>query len=428
MCRLNFFLSVIFSVIFSLNSLAQEEPDRAFGDAVFNPDIKSVQLFSSGSELSMPVLSLGSDEQLVLKFDDLSGNVKNYNYTILHCDADWHESFVMQSEYLNGFAENPLDDYALSFNTTMNYVNYQLTIPNDQVSLNYSGNYVLIVYEGSDREKPVLTRRFYVLDRKVGINAQVKKATFDPYQGDNQEVDFSIMHGQLQLDDPFSEIKVVVMKNRRWDSAIRDLKPLFVRKNELVYDYDDKNVFPGGNEFRYFDMRSWKYVGENVDQIGEYQGYYHVTLMKDEIRSNKKYFDYKEMDGNFTIESQDRIQDKDTECDYGFVHFTLAVPVPLVGGSVHVFGALTNWTTDKSTAMSWNNERKEYELTLLLKQGYYNYEYVYVPKGASKADETVLEGSHFETENDYQIFVYYKGLSDRYEQLVGFTQLNSRTF
>ena len=130
-------------------------------------------------------------------------------------DADWRESFVMQTEYLNGFAENPLDDYALSFNTTMNYVNYQLSIPNDQVSLNYSGNYVLIVFEGTDRDRPVLTRRFYVLDRKVNVNAQVKKATFDPYQGDNQEVDFKILHRQLQIDDPFSEIKVVLMKNRR---------------------------------------------------------------------------------------------------------------------------------------------------------------------------------------------------------------------
>ncbi|PTN07857.1 DUF5103 domain-containing protein [Mangrovibacterium marinum] len=428
MFRNCFFLSLISIVIFSLNSRAQAAFDQVYRNQVFIPDIHSVQLFSSGSVLSMPVLSLGTDEQLVLKFDDLSGQVKNYNYTILHCDADWRESFVMQSEYLDGFAENPLDDYALSFNTSMDYVNYQLAIPNQQVRLNYSGNYILLVYEGNDREHPVLSRRFFVLDQQVAVQGQVKKATFDPFQGDNQEVDFSVLHRQLKIEDPFSEIRVVVMKNRRWDSAIRDLKPIFVRDNELVYDYDEQNVFPGGNEFRYFDMRSWKYTGENVDEIGFYQAYYHVRVMPDEIRSNKKYFEYQEMNGNFTVESQDRIQDPDTECDYAFVHFSLAVPVPLVGGTVHVFGALTNWTTGKGTAMSWDAAHKQYDLTLLLKQGYYNYEYVYVPEGATVADETVLEGSHFETENDYQIFVYYKGISDRYEQLVGFTQLNSRSF
>jgi len=420
------FLPIFVFVIFTLNSKAQSKGEFSYQDAVFNSDIRSVQFYSSGSELSMPIITLGEDEQALLKFDDLSGETKNYSYTILHCDADWNESYLVQSEYLDGFFDNPLDDYALSFNTTMNYVNYQLLVPNDRVQLTYSGNYVLIVYEDGDKDKVVLTRRFYVLDPKIGVVGQVKRATFDPYQGNNQEVDFRILHDQLKLEDPFMEIKVVVMKNRRWDSAIRNLKPLFVRANELVYDYDKENVFAGGNEYRYFDIRSWKYNGENVAHIGQFQNYYHVTLMVDEIRSNKKYFNYREMNGLFTIESQDRIQDPDTECDYAFVHFTLKVPVPLVGGAVHVFGSLTDWNVTEFTEMNWNDAQKEYELTLLLKQGYYNFQYVYVPKGGRVADETVLEGSHYETENAYQIFVYYRGLSGRFDQLVGFQQLSSR--
>ena len=420
------FLVFLQCVIFSLNSYALLPGEFYYQNAVFKDEIKTVQLFSEGSPLSMPVLTLGTDEQLLLKFDDLADEIHSYSYTVLHCDADWNESFMVQSEYLDGFVDNPIEDYALSFNTTMNYVNYQLQIPNDRVKLKYSGNYVLVVYEDGDQSKVILTRRFYVLDSKVEVSGNVKRATFDPFNGDNQEVDFSVSHPQLGLSDPFQEIKVVVMKNRRWDSALRNLKPLFVRKNELVYDYDKENVFPGGNEYRYFDMRSWKYNGENVNSVELFQPYYHVTLMKDKIRSNKKYFSYQEMDGNYTIESQDRIEDADTDCDYGFVHFTLAVPVQLVGGTVNVFGALTNWNADKSTAMTWNNALKEYELTLLLKQGYYNYQYVYVAEGDTRAEEKVLEGSHYDTENDYQIFVYYKELSGRYDQLVGFQQLNSK--
>jgi len=420
----SFFYS-LYCVIFILNSWGLSAQSSSFRDAVFNSDIKSVQLYSSGSFLSQPVLTLGGEEQLVLKFDDLSGQVKNYSYTILHCDADWNESSILQPEYLDGFSENQLNDYALSFNTTVHYVNYQLMIPNEQVELKYSGNYILLVFESGQQDKPVLSKRFFVLDRKVGVDGLVKKATFDPYMGDNQEVDFSIQHGQLKLDDPFREIKVVVMKNRRWDNAIADLKPVFVKQNQLVYDYDDKNVFPGGNEYRYFDMRSWRYVGENVEALELFQPYYHLTLVKDEIRSNKNYFSYREMNGNFTVECQDRIQDYDTECDYGFVHFRLAVPVPLVGGKVHVFGALTNRELTEQTAMTWNPELKQYEASLILKQGYYNYQYVYVSKEKTIAEESVLEGSHYETENDYQIFVYYRSLSGRYDQLVGFTQLNS---
>ncbi len=429
MDRILSFLVIFGSVIFSLNSWAQNGSEPVYADAVSDSDIKSVQFYLDGDALSMPVVNIRASEQLILKFDDVSDRTRNFNYTILHCDADWKESFLIQSEYLDGFFENPLEDYALSFNTSMAYVNYQLGIPNDRVSFLIPGNYVLIVYEGNEREKVVLTRRFYVLDPKVEVTATVKRATFDPYLGDNQEVDFSVFTNNVTLDDPFQEIKVVVMKNRRNDNAIRGLKPLFVRKNELVYDYDKENVFKGGNEFRYFDMRSWEYTGENVDRIEQFDNYYHVTVMKDELRSNKKYFNYVDLNGNYSIESPDRITDPDVDCDYAFVHFTLQIPSPLVGGKVYVFGAFSGWEISSNNEMSWNMQQGVYELTTLLKQGYYNYEYVYVPEGSSVADESVIEGTHFETENDYQIFVYYRPLTGgRYDQLVGFLKVNSRDY
>ncbi|MCW0481145.1 DUF5103 domain-containing protein [Gaoshiqia sediminis] len=420
-----FFLPILF-VIFSLNSFAQYENEQYYGNVVFREEIKSVQLFRVGAVLSHPIITLGTEEQLVLKFDDLSGELRNYSYTLIHCDADWNESFVIQQEYLEGFADNPLDDFARSFNTIVSYTNYQLLIPNDRVQIKYSGNYALVVFEDHDREKVVLTRRFQVLDPRVEIAGRVKRATFDPFKGDNQEVDFSILHERLKIDNPRDEIKVVVMKNRRWDNAITGLKPLFVRPNELVYDYQQENVFAGGNEYRYFDARTYRHNGENILSVEFHRPYYHLTLNTDEIRSNKKYAEYREMNGNYVVESQDRIDDADTECDYVFVHFTLPMDAPLVGGSVHVFGALTDWNANGGNEMSWSFERAACELTLLLKQGYYNYQYVYLPDRATAAEESVLEGSHVETENEYQILVYYRSRSGRYDELVGHQILNSR--
>lgn len=421
-----FHLIIITScVIFTLNSYAQNGSEYHYENAVFKEKIKSVQAYREGFELSHPIYELGSGANLVFKFDDLESEPRNYYYTLIHCDADWNESYIVQSEYLDGFFDNPVEDYAPSFNTTMPYVNYMIRIPNDKVQLKLSGNYVLVVYEDQDKENLVLTRRFQVLDPRVNVSARVKRATFDPFKGDNQEVDFSIQHPNMQIDDPMDEIKVVVMKNRRWDNAITDLKPRFVRDGELDYNWDHGNVFPGGNEYRYFDIRTRRYNGENVASISFHRPYYHVTLVPDEIRANKKYEKYKEMDGNYVVESQDRVQDNDTECDYFFVHFTLRMNAPLVGGTVNVLGALTDWNANTSDEMTWNYQAAAYELTLLLKQGYYNYEYVYVPQGAKKADATVLEGSHYETENEYEIFVYYKGMSDQYTQLIGYQQVKT---
>lgn len=413
-------------IILTLNLLASRKAvSYYYQNAVYKENIKSVQLFNEENELSNPVIELGSNTQLILKFDELSEAVEEYSYTIIHCDAHWNESYIQQLDYLAGFVDNPLNDYATSFNTTVKYVNYQLQIPNEDCTPKISGNYALVIFEGNDRKKLVLIQRFYVVEPLVRIEGLVKKATFDPFQGDNQEVDFKIFHERLNLLNPREDIKVVIQQNRRWDNAILNLKPLFIKENLLDYDYNKENVFPGGNEFRYFDLRTVRYTGENVQNIEFFRPVYHATLVPDAIRSNKEYFFYKEMNGNFVVESQDRVTDFDTECDYTFVHFFLPVPSQLVGGSVNVFGALTGWNANQTNEMKYNFQRAGYELILLLKHGYYNYQYVYVPQGAKKADATNLEGSHFETENEYQIFAYYRDVSSRYDRLVGFVNINS---
>ncbi|HZL11827.1 MAG TPA: DUF5103 domain-containing protein [Prolixibacteraceae bacterium] len=417
---------ILLNIILTLNSRASENADPFYYEnTVYREEIKSVQLYREGNELSNPVIELGSDAKLVLKFDELAEDAKNYFYTIIHCDASWNESYIQQSEYLNGFADNPLTDFAMSFNTTVKFVNYQLLIPNDECTPRYSGNYVLVIFEDNNRENLVLIQRFYIVEPLVRIEGLVKKATFDPFNGENQEVDFKIVNDQLNLLNPRKDIKVVLMQNRRSDNAIVDLKPNFIRDNVLDYDYSKENVFPGGNEFRYFDIRTKRYNGENVDNIKFIRPYYHVTLRPDAVRGNKKYSGYKEMNGNFVIESQDRVTDFDTECDYMFVHFYLPMESRLVGGSVNVFGALTGWNANKTNEMKWNFGLAGYELTLLLKQGYYNYQYVYVPEGSRKVDSVNLEGSFFITENEYQIFAYYRDQAGRYDRLVGFVTLNS---
>ncbi|MBW8326193.1 MAG: DUF5103 domain-containing protein [Prolixibacteraceae bacterium] len=426
MNRKTAYFVVILDIILTLNSWASKKTDDFYyQNSVYKEEIKSVQLFRDGNELSNPIIELGSDVQLVLKFDDLAEDVKNYSYTLIHCDASWSESYIRQSEYLTGFPDNPVADYAMSFNTTVKFVNYQLRIPNEDCTPKFSGNYALVVFEDNNRENLILIQRFYVVEPLVRIEGLVKKATFDSFNGENQEVDFKIYHEKLRLLNPRDDIKVVLMQNRRWDNAIRDLKPSFIRENVLEYDYEKANVFPGGNEFRYFDIRTKRYNGENVGEIKFFRPYYHVTLLPDALRSNKKYFTYKEMNGNFSIESQDRVTDFDTECDYVFVHFALPLPSELPGGSVNVFGALTGWNANQTNQMKWNFESAQYEATLMLKQGYYNYQYVYVADGAKKADSVNLEGTHFNTENEYQIFAYYRDQAGRYDRLVGFITLNS---
>lgn len=399
-----------------------------YENAVYKEEIKSMQMYREGFELSNPIWEMGEETQLVFKFDDLSGEVKDYYYTVIHCDADWNESFIPQSDYIDGFSENPLVDFARSFNTTFNYVNYRLYLPNENMDFKLSGNYALVVYENGNKENILLSKRFYVVEPMVDVEGTIRRATLDAFKGENHEVDFTVFHENLPIENPQQEVKVVVMQNNRWDNAIRDLKPLFIRDRALIYDYNRENVFVAGNEFRYFDNRTNRVNGENVLATDFLRPYFHKTLFPDEVRANKRFFSYREMNGNFVVESQDReVEDYDTECDYTFVHFSLPLEAILLGGTVNVFGALNYWNANKTNEMTWNFDTSAYELTLLLKQGYYNYMYVYIPQGSAVADHKNLEGSFWETENDYQIFVYYREMAGRYDRLVGYRQLNSKT-
>ncbi len=410
------------------SKLQAQEGNFYYENAVYKEEIKTVQMYRDGFELSNPVWEMGEETPLVFRFDDLSGEVKDYYYTVIHCDADWNESFIQQSDYIDGFPENPLNDYARSFNTSFNYINYRLYLPNENMQFKFSGNYALVVYENGNKENIVLSKRFYVVEPLVNVEGTVRRATLDAFKGENHEVDFTLFHENLPIENPQQEVKVVVTQNNRWDNAIRNLKPLFIRDRALIYDYNRENVFTAGNEFRYFDNRSNRVNGENVLATDFHRPYFHKTLMPDEVRSNKRFFEYEEMNGKFVVESQDQeVEDFDTECDYTFVHFSLPLEAILLGGTVNVFGALNYWNANKTNEMTWNFDTSAYELTLLLKQGYYNYMYVYVPQGSAVADHKNLEGSFWQTENDYQIFVYYRGMAGRYDRLVGYRQLNSTT-
>lgn len=426
-CKMKYFLFLLLFLTIVLPVDAQDKK-YYYENAVFSETIKTVMMYRLGFELSNPVLFINEDAELLFKFDDLSEKEKEYYYTIIHCDANWNESFLSQADYIDGFPDNPLTDYKLSFNTTFNYTNYQLILPNENVKFNYSGNYVLVIYEANDKSKVVITQRFYVVDPQIGINSSVRRASFDPFQGTNHEIDFTLTYKEnFRIENPLKDVKVVLMQNSRWDNAITNLKPLFIRADRLEYDYDRENVFQAGNEFRYFDNRTNRFNGENVAATDFHRPYFHKTLVTDEVRANKTFFQYKEMDGKFTIESQDpEVRDADTECDYTFVHFALPLPAPLLGGTVNVFGALTGWNANKSNEMKWNFDTSAYELSLLLKQGYYNYQYVYVPQGAITADHTNLEGSFWETRNEYQIFVYYSDFAARYDRLVGYILLSGK--
>ena len=390
---------------------------------IYADNIKTVRLHRLGFEMSEPVLELNDNTtSLELSFDDFGTTLKNYSFTVIHCDADWQPSDLNPFDYIEGFQEQYIRDYQYSFGTYVQYTHYKVNFPNDNFKLTKSGNYLLKVYL-DDPDSLVLVRRFMVTDLKVSVKGSVKRSSIVKNMDEQHEVHFSILYSGYNIVNPIEEIKTVLVQNSRWDNAKTDLKPLFLKPNELVYDYTAETTFEAGNEFRYFDFQNLRYYTDRVKTITYESKQNHVYLFSDKVRKYKSYISGRDINGAYVIHVN-LGNDSGVEADYAHVHFKLPYDEEIQGADVYIFGGLTDWRIDTMYKMKYSAENFSYDASIFLKQGYYEYEYVLVDdKG--KIDDTYFEGSFYQTEDKYTVYVYHRQPGSRYDQLIGMEIFNS---
>jgi hypothetical protein len=414
------FLSISFPILMASNS-----DSLVYTNHIFTDRIKTVQLFKEGWNLSYPVMKLRSSDRLVLQFDLMGNEPETYYYSFIHCDKDWKSSGIYPADYLEGFPENQIEEYKPSFNTTVIYYHYKLSFPNDRINIKFSGNYILIIYPAGEQDKPVLTRRFMVTEDVVRLSASAQRPQMTGNYNTGQQVNFTVNFAGMNIVDPYRDISSFILQNGQWISAKRNLKPDFVGNNELKYNsLSDNNIFPGGNEFRYFDIKSIRFQSEFIRKIDFTGNKYHIFLLPSDNREFKPYFYWQDFNGKYYIAVQEG-RDMETEADYVWVYFTLPSKYKITGGNMFVAGALSDWSFDIKSLMTYDPEKAEYQCSMLLKQGWYNYEYIFLKNGDKTAVPSVFEGNHYETENDYLIMVYYRNPRDRYDRIIGSLTVNT---
>tara|TARA_B110000263_G_scaffold125441_1_gene109138 strand:- start:9094 stop:10398 length:1305 start_codon:yes stop_codon:yes gene_type:complete len=385
-------------------------------------NLKTVLLHKEQDQLSLPIINLNSTEKLKLSFDDLNSEIKNLSITIEHCNYDWTTSNLMQSEYINGFVKDEIIDYEYSFNTMQEYIHYQYIFPSNILKPLISGNFKLKVFDING--DTLIVKKFMVLENKVNINLNIKQATLSSDRKTKHELDFIITHPNLIISDPFSQINVVIKQNNKDDNLINDLKPIYIRNNQLIYDYNEENTFFGNNEFRHFDIKSIRYHSDRIEEIISDSLNYNVYLFQDYKRSFNNYSIEPDLNGQFYIKSQEA-RNSDIEAEYVNVTFNLNSDF-INYGNIYIVGQLTDWELKDDYKLKYDSNKKQYNTTVKIKQGYYNYHYAVDDTSMKHYDISSIEGTHYQTRNNYQIYVYYKGNGDRYERLIGFTKAISK--
>lgn len=384
--------------------------------------VSTVQFFRQAYPLSFPVMDLTGNDKLELRFDIFSSTPEDLYYSIELCDYNWKPVDLDQMNYLKGYGENLLEAYARSINTVVDYVHYRLLIPNDDISLTQSGNYVVKVFRDSEKKDTLLFQRFIVYEELVSVQLEIDKFQSELLI-DKQEITAIINPGLMSLGDLTGNIKLSVLQNSNWNTVKTFEKYTGNANGEIVFNATGQIVFNGRNEFRFFDIKSLKHYSERVKYVDYIAPDIHVYLKPDKLRGDKDYFTREDLNGVFFIDNTDTEDEDILDAEYVNVHFCLETGYPLPA-DVYIDGALTGWDFSNNY-MEFNPNTGNYEKTLLLKQGLFNYRYVLKEYNRTDYETDITEGDYYQTINNYIAIVYYRALGDLYYKPAGISSFTT---
>lgn len=386
-------------------------------NTVFDDNIRTLRVTLDDDPLLPPVLRLGKSSHLNISWDEMSHGYHHYTYRVQHCSRDWQPTAdLFESDFLYGNNDLPVEDYETSFNTTQIYTHYSLQFPNRDMAPLLSGNYRMLIYEdGRDETDPSMELRFRVVEQEMILSMQVTSNTDIDFNDFHQQVSLNLNYGTLPVIDPYSQIHAVVIQNQRPSRTVAGITPDINKASGLEWKHCEDYIFPAGNEYHKFEILNVNHSGMNVDHMRWFEPYYHATLWQDNVPLN--YLSEKEHNGIFIPRTEDREGD-DTQAEYVIVHFSLCSP--LLDEDVYVSGQWSNGEMSPDCLMHYDEEAECYEAAVLLKQGYYEYQYI-----TQGGDTKLTMGDFWQTDNEYQAFIYYREIGGRYDRIVAYANVNT---
>ncbi len=404
-------LLTILCVVFAVNGFMAAQ----YRTQIYDSKVKTLQVLPNNYPMILPSINLNSSDE----FDELSYEASNFYYKIVHCDAGWNESGLMPMEYLDGFDGSMITTYEYSKNTTVNYVNYTVRFPNEDVKMKLSGNYAVIIARDGDFDRGVVaTACFSVVEPMTDMSVEVHGLTSKELNGHYQALTLDVNVGAVGSRNMMEDFIVVVRQNNRRDNEVVLTTPSYVNGDRLHYQNLDELEFEGGNQYRGVDFSSVHTYGGGIDHIEFENEVYNVVLEADKPRAEGKEAYLQDAHGGYIINLQ-KSDESHIEADYMWVHFYYYIDEPYWNYKLCLLGDLVYSGDGDDSEMTYDMLGRYYSKSLFLKQGGYNYVYALMPRSSSTMSLIQTEGSFWESKNRYEILVYYRPFGSRYDRLVG---------
>ncbi|UFK97055.1 DUF5103 domain-containing protein [Kaistella faecalis] len=382
-------------------------------------DIRSIQLFNPQTNDQTPVI--GFNEQLILKFDDLSNSSTIYRYTLKHYDRNWQDDGLFFTEYANGSLNGLIDQFQYSFNTLQPYTNYTLAFPNDKIRPKISGNFEIIVYKDS-QSRPLFTKRFSVVEDGANVGLNISRTSDARRPQINQRVEVQAIGNNTTLSQNINSVSLNVIQNNNWNTGVYNQRPSSTLGNKILFQQMNLS-FPGNNEFYYFDNKNMNHAFDMVAGAETVEGINYTYLYP--VWAFPLNYQYQpDVNGAFYFRRNDlgieRVGDK--EGDYSWVYF--ALDSQKTDKEIYILGGFNDFIPTNENQMFYDEAAKKYIAKIYLKQGFYNY--ILATKNADGSmNFGEINGSFWQTENLYQAYLYYKPFGRNYDGLIGYGEFRA---
>jgi len=391
---------LLFLLIFSKNySQFHKLPEN-----IFSVKIK-------GSNQDYPVFNLS--DKIFFSFDDLNTKKSSFYYKINHYDFEWKPSKILKSEYIDGYDDNLIESFDNSYNTLIDYTNYQISIPNKDLKLKISGNYSISIH--SENGDFLFEKKFSVLNKMISTNIKIKKSSDLEKIDSHQNIDISVRCDNCnKFNGNSSDLKLVVIKNNNLNNFRVIEKPDYFLNNTLIY----RDIsFEGGNEFLNFDSSKINSTNVKVYKT-ELNDFYEIYLRTDIDRTDSFYQYNPDINGSFVINKN--FNNPEIENDYSLVKFSFKPDRIDKKNRVFIIGEFNDYKITNKYELKLNNNL--YKGEFKFKQGFYNYKYLSLEtSGRIKK----YSGNFWETQNIYIALLYHKKLTEKYYKLISISETSS---
>jgi hypothetical protein len=382
---------------------------------IHHPNIKTAFIQNESAFLHPNVvLNWGSEQKASLQFDDLGLNYPNYYFRLIHCQSDWKPSPLADLEYLSDFNDIPLRNPESSVGTKVPYLHYSVPIP----SLKVSGNYIAMVYNKRNKKDTVLCVRFSVAEQLMQIGTQFSFAKTNSLRATHQSIDFKLLIPPSLNFTGDDQLSIQIRQNHQSPNLLKRLPTgqFNLQENSLTFPfYAQENAFPGSNEFRMIDLRSAQQKLSYVEHIETGDKYNTISTQTEQAQGLYPYVQRADINGAFVVESYES-RNNPLQADY--VNCTFRLKTQSIEENTYVVGGFNDYQNDSPLQLNPSSGLLEY--STILKQGIYNYQFK-----SKNPSNTTLEGNYSQTENSYEILVYFQKPGTRYDALVGYTSVVS---